>query len=267
MEMLLKGMDVVLTLLYAATTALYLLNFLRDEEERKTASFMLFGTIGLHVAYFALRGIHFGFFPLGSRPEFLSLVALGIMLAYAVVEGQQKQARTGVFFAAIAFVFQTFASVFMVYTDKHEILLENPMYAVHVIFLVFGVTSLAAGVLYSLMFVLMERQIRSRDLGRFFRHLPPLMQIEKMSRVSTFAGTANLGLGLLLGYLVGLTIPDFDFWNAKFIAADLAFVGYVVGLLWQRFRGLSGLQMAWGSIIWFAISLFAVGSIDHSFMQ
>lgn len=267
MEVVLKGLDVVLTLLYAATTVLYLLNFLRGDEERKAASLMLFTTIGVHVTYFALRWIHFGFFPLGSRPEFVSLVAVGILLAYAIVEGQQKQARTGIFFAAIAFIFQTLASVFMVYTDKHEILLENPMYAVHVIFLVFGVASLAAGVLYALMYVLMERQLKSRDLGRFFRNLPPLMQIEKMSRVSTLAGTANLGLGLLLGYLVGWTIPDFDFWNAKFIAADIVFIGYLVGLIWQRVRGMSGLQMAYGSIIWFGIFLVAVGGIDHSFMQ
>jgi ABC-type uncharacterized transport system permease subunit len=267
MELVLKSLDVVLTLLYAATTVLYLFNFLRDQDELRGASYALFGTVGLHAAYFVMRGFHFGFFPLGSRPEFLSLVALGILIAYAIVEGQQKQARTGVFFAGIAFVFQTIASVFMVYTDKHAILLENPMYAVHVIFLVFGVTSLAAGVLYAIMYILMERQLKSRDLGRFFRHLPPLMQIEKMSRVSTLAGTANLGLGLILGYLVGWTIPDFDFWSPKFVATDIIFVGYVVGLAWQRLRGMSGLVMSYGSLVWFAVFLVAVGGIDHAFMQ
>ncbi len=267
MELVLKSLDVVLTLLYAATTVLYLFNFLREEGELRAASHALFGTMGLHAAYFVLRGYHFGYFPLGSRTEFLSLVALGMLIAYAIVEGQQKQARTGVFFTSIAFIFQTIASVFMVYSDKHAILLENPMYAVHVLFMIFGVTSLAAGVLYAIMYILMERQLKSRELGRFFRHLPPLLQIEKMSRVSTLAGTANLGLGLALGYLVGLTIPDFDFWSPKFVAADIILIGYIAGLVWQRVRGMSGLAMSYGTLVWFGIFLVAVGGIDHAFMQ
>lgn len=267
MQPLLHILDVVLPLLYAGVTALYLQQFIKDRAAFFSARYILYGVIGLHVAYFVLRTIEFSYFPFGTKPEFLSFVALSIAAVYAFIERQQKQSRTGIFFATIALIFQLPASVFMDYSGKHPILLENPTYAIHVVFLILGLTALATGALYALMYVILSRQLKNRALGMFFKRLPPLASLERMSRIGTVAGTVLLGAGLGMGYLLALDLPGFNLFDPKFLIADGVWLGYAAGIVFARSRGLSGLQSAYLSLLWFAVFLASVAVANHSFQS
>jgi len=265
MQALLQVFDILLPLGYAAVFAVYLIQFFKDEQEMSSARYALLGLWCAHVLYFVLRGIHLEFIPLASKSEFLSLVALSITGVYGFIERTQKQTRTGAFFLAPALVGQSIASVFIGYSSKHPILLENPIYGIHAIMLVFGLTALAVGALYALMYVLMSRQLKARELGVFFKRLPPLMTLERMSRVGTVAGICLLGFGLMMGYLVALSVPDFPLTSTKIIITDIIWLGYVAGLVVSRVRGLSGMQVAWATMLWFTVLLVSVGVASHSF--
>jgi ABC-type uncharacterized transport system permease subunit len=263
---LLQILDILLPVGYAAVVGAYLVQFFRDEgDEMSSARFGLYALIAVHATYFVLRGIELGFMPFGTKADFLSLVALSIGIVYGVIEKTQAQSRTGAFFLVPAFAGQTIASVFVEYSKKHPLLLENPIYGVHVIFMVLGLTALAVGALYALMYVLLSRQLKARELGMFFKRLPPLMKLEKMSRVGTVAGVVVLGLGLGLGYMVGATIEEFNLMDPKFIVSDVIWLGYLAGVVIAKVRGLSGMQAAWATMIWFTIFLASVGVANHSF--
>lgn len=270
MQGLLEILDIALPLGYLAVFALYVREFLRGDPDEADDSAgnsraALYGLIAVHTTYFVLRGIELGFMPFGSKADFLSLVALSIGTVYAFIEQRQQHGQTGAFFVAPALVGQSIASVFMEYSTKHPLLLENPVYGVHVIFMVLGLTALAVGALYSVMFLLLSQQLRARELGMFFKRLPPLMKLERMSRLGTITGTALLGFGLGLGYLVGISIPDFDAFSPKIILTNVIWLGYLIGLLLSRVRGFSGVQMSWATMIWFTLFLISVGFADHSF--
>lgn len=265
MQAILQIFDVVLPLAYAGVFAAYLLQFFRDDQDTTAARYALMGLLGAHVLYFVLRGAHHHYLPLASKEEFLSMLALSVTGVYTLIERTQHQTRTGAFFLAPALFAQSVASVFMGYSTKHPILLENPVYGVHVVLLVFGLTALAVGALYALMYVLMSRQLKARDLGMFFKRLPPLATLEKMSKVGTIAGIALLGFGLLMGFLVGFSV-EVDLFNPKIIITNVIWLGYVAGFIVSRVRGLSGMQVAWATMLWFAVLLISVGATDHTFI-
>jgi len=266
MQQVLEYTDLFLPLIYAGLVGLYLKSFLNEEGDTKLARGLLIALLLVHGAYFVMRGAHFSYFPLGSKAEFFSWLAYSITAVYAALERQLKQSRTGVFFVSIALAFQTAASVFMEYDPKHPILLENPIYGVHVIFVLFGVTALAIGTLYATMFLLLNRQLKARELGLFFKRLPPLNTLDRMSRVGSLAGTVILGFGLVVGYMVALTLPaDFNFLDPKLLITDLVWAGYVVGVLLVRFRGLPSIRVAQLTIAWFGVFLVSVG-LGHSFL-
>lgn len=266
MMALLQVLHFILPVAYAAVFALYVREFSREgEEEAATPRRALWATLGIHASFFVLRGVELGFVPLASKADFLSLVTLGIATVYATIEHTQKRGRTGAFFIAPALVGQSISAVLMDYSKKHEVLLENPVFGVHVIFLVLGLTALAVGALYALMYVLMIRQLKARDLGVFFKRLPPLATLERMSKLGTVAGVVLLGLGVATGAVLGATIEGFDMWDPKIIVSIVIWLGYLAGLGVTRVRGLSGLQAAWITMVWFAIFLVSIGVANHSF--
>lgn len=260
-------LEFVLPIAYAAVFALYLRQFMRsdDAEESALPRRALYLLLSTHAVFFVMRGVELGFMPFASKADFLSLVALSIGIVYGFIEVSQKQGRTGVFFVAPALIGQSIASVLLTYDKKHPLLLENPIYGVHVIFLVLGLTALAVGALYALMYILMTRQLKARDLGVFFKRLPPLMKLDRMSRLGTGAGVALVGLGLGIGALLGTTIEGFNIFDPKIIVSFVIWFGYLAGVAVNKIRGMSGVQTAWITMIWFAIFLCSVGVANHSF--
>lgn len=269
MQSFLQIFDILLPLIYAAVLALYVWEFWRgDDQISKHARRGLYGLLAGHVAYLVARWIELGFFPLGSKAEFYSWLAISVVAAFAIVDRKLEQSRTGAFFIGISLVFQILASVFMTYETKHALLLENPIYALHVVFMIFGVTALAVGAIYALMHVLLSRQLKSRDLGVFFKRLPPLRTLERMSKISTVTGTVLLGLGLLVGYLVayGLEI-NYDLSDPKYMVTNSIWLGYVLGIIFVRSRGIPGLKLAYATVAWFVVLLVSVGVASHSFQH
>lgn len=264
----LQAFDVVLPVLYAANLGLYVREFVREDEvAHPIRRWSIPALLLLHGTYFVLRGSEFSYFPLGSKPEFFSWLAYSLVLVYAAVEKQLKQARTGMFFLAIALLFQTGASVFMEYSEKHALLLENPVYAVHVIFTVFGVTALAAGALYAVMYTILSRQLKKRELGLFFKKLPPLVMLDRSSRVGTVAGICLLGFGLGIGYMVALDVDAaVSLTDPKLMATNIVWLGYVLGALWVKVKGLPSMKVSWLTIVWFLVFLVSAGA-NHSFLK
>ena len=253
-----------LPLIYALAFGAYLIHFVRvgreggvEEQGRFAGTGLVVAGLVLHTLYFVLRGITLGFFPLGTKAEFLSLFALGVAAVYVVAERREGEANTGVFFLGIVLVLQILASALMGYGTQHPFLLENPTYSIHVIFMVLGFVGLSVGALYAMMYILLARQLKRHQLGVLFRRLPPLMGLERLSKTSTAIGVAALGLGIGLGYLVVWTSPGglegFSLDDPKIILADITWLAYVAGLIVVRWRGLGGLRVGWANVVAFSV--------------
>ncbi len=261
-------MEAMLPLLYAATLAAYVRHFVVDDEadEGFVGSTMLAITLALHAGYFGIRGVSFSAFPLASKAEFVSLLALSIAAVYAVIERGAKDAHTGAFFLGIATPFQILGSIWMEDPDKQQMLLEhptlqNPIYGVHVAALVLAFASLTVGVIYALMYLMLSRQLKSRDLGLVFKRLPALRTLQSMGNRSTVAGIALFGIGLILGHVVasvlGLQVNPFD---PKIVMMDLAWLVYVVGALIVGWRGASGRRIGHLSVGGYVVLMVVIAA-------
>ena len=251
MSAVLQIIEILLPLLYLVLTGLYARNFFNQEHEKKTARASLYGLLGTHLGYLTLLGVAQHAWPLGSMAEFLSVLSVSLTITYAITERAEEDSNTGMFFLGIASIFQVFSSVLMedLATKTHPLLLENPIYGIHVAFTVLGFAALAVGALDAVMYILLSRQLKSRELGLFFRRLPPLIRLETMSRIATITGIILLGIGLALGHFVAIYIlEDYNLWDPKIVIMDAAWAAYFVGFLVVKLRGLSGIRMGYLSL-------------------
>jgi HemX protein len=244
---LIQILEVLLPIFYGGTFALYFREFLQGRDaQRVLGPRALYATVGLHGLYLVMISVAFHHFPISSRAEFLSVTALCVGLLYAFLETRNKESQTGVFFVSIAFIFQLIASILIEHTTTHPLLHENPVYGIHVIFMVFGFAALAISALYALMYIMLARQLKSRHLGVIFQRLPPLNTLENMSKLATISGIILLGIGLGTGHFVALwVLEDFNLLDPKIIVTDIVWLAYVIGFVVARWRGLSGLRMAY----------------------
>jgi len=251
MSTVLQIIEIVLPLLYLGLTGLYARNFFDQEHEKRTARTGLYGLLGAHLGYLTLLGVAQHAWPLASMAEFLSVLSVSLTITYAITERAEEDSNTGMFFLGIASIFQVFSSVLMedITTKTHPLLLENPIYGIHVAFTVLGFAALAVGALDAVMYILLSRQLKSRELGLFFRRLPPLIRLETMSRIATLTGIALLGVGLGLGHFVAIYIlEDYNLWDPKIVIMDAAWAAYFVGFVVVKLRGLSGIRMGYLSL-------------------
>ncbi|TXD39319.1 hypothetical protein FRC98_02670 [Lujinxingia vulgaris] len=244
--------EIALPLAYMAIFALYVRRFVARKDrgdQRFWGSPLLYGTLGTHVAYLALRGVELNHFPVSSKGEFLSLLALAIGLIYALTERRHGEPNTGAFFVGLSAIAQTWSSLIIDPNTAHPLLHEHPVYGVHVIFILSGFVSLAISAIYALMYVLLARQLKSRELGALFRRLPPLNTLENMSRLATLAGIVLLGLGLFSGHFVAIyVLDDFSLLDPKIVITYVAWAAYAVAFIWAKLRKLSGLRMGYLSL-------------------
>jgi len=251
MELALTAANLALPVLYAACAVLYGRHFLDEsggvEFEGPT---LLYGTLAFHALYLTALGLHGLHFPVATASEFFCLLALSVGVTYSIAERWHRDANTGLFFVGIVFVFQLASTAMSGDPGSVPDRLRNPIFGIHVVLTVFGFAGLTVSSLYSLMYLLLNRQLKSRQLGLVFRQLPPLSTLEKMSKVATTSGVLLLGLGLALGHWVAFrrfTALEL-FQQPLIVIADVAWVGYLAGLLLARTRRLTGVRFGYASL-------------------
>lgn len=262
--MFLQTLEILIPLLYCVLFVAYLFVFVRSEEQVGFARYTKYSTITVHTFYLAFTGISLGYMPFAGKAEFLSLTALALLIVYAAIEKRLGQYKTGVFFVGIALVLAA-TSKALPKSETHSLLMENPTYGVHVVFMVLGFVSLALGAIYSLMYVLLQRQLKTKELGVFFKRLPPLFDLKRMSYIGTIAGVALLAFGMGLGFLLALTVEGFDLFDTKQLISYGVISGYILGILAVKFRGFSGVSIAYMTIGWFSILVVSIGLASHTF--
>lgn len=248
MSGVIQALEIFLPLSYALILGVYLREFFNAESRtsRFWGSPLLYGALAIHLGYLVIHSIHAHHFPVSTRAEFLSLVALSIGLVYAFAERKHHEAKTGIFFIPLMVIAQSWSSLLSEPPATHPLLHEHPVYAIHVIFTVFGFSALAVSAIYALMYILLSRQLKSRNLGLIFRRLPPLATLENMGRLATLGGVILLAIGLATGHLLAANaVENFTLFDPKIIITYIAWALYTMSFLLAKIRRISGLRMGY----------------------
>ncbi len=270
MTQTIKALNVLLPLLYGLALVLYALYFsTKQSATGKWALRLLFVGILVHLGYLVTKGIYFHYFPITNSFESFSLVAFDVAVIYLIIEGINKEGKTGLFFLSIVFLFQVVSSMFIENNGEHSDLLSNPMFGIHTTLTLLGVSALAVSAIYGLMYWMLAKEIKAHRFGAIYEGLPALETLEGMGRTASLAGLITLGLGIFLGHLWAYKILGYFFKaDPKIIITDLAWISYAVGWLIVWRKNLSGLRLSrwafWGFILFF-LSIVIVNMVGTSF--
>ncbi len=215
---------------------------------------MLMVLIVIHAAELITRHIALKTIPLSTTHDAFSFLAFSILFVYMMIEMGLQNRGAGLFILAFAFIFELVSTYNINWEPETNPLLQDPAFAIHASVSIMGYTALALSAIFALMYLMQNRNIKKRNLGKLFNQLPALNFLEKMSARSVLIGIVLLGIGILAGHiqaieLVGSFIPK----DLKVIITDVIWLFYLVGFIVAKTKKWRGLYMAYLSIFGFAI--------------
>lgn len=273
MTVFLSLANVALPVLYLMVFGFYLWLFRSDNPTpRRIASRFTAAVILFHLATEIARGIAYRRLPMGAPLEFVSALALAILITYLLIERRWRVKNTGFLPTGLAFVAQFVASALATTEPVSRPFLSDPGYAFHAVLVLLAYTALTLSFVYALLYLMLARQLGRHQFGLFFRRMPSLDVLERMSVTAVELGVPLLFASLVLGHLWMYSLADrvdpnmaaqLSPYDPKILVSWIILLGYVGGLAGYRFLGWRGRRMNVLAVSAFMLILVAMGFIRH----
>jgi cytochrome c-type biogenesis protein CcsB len=258
---------------YLLATAGYIAYFIKPEHKWTATASLWVTVLGflLHIAYFLLRWTESGRIPITSFFEAANFLGMGIVLVFLIMEFRFKIATLGSFMLPLVIVLM--APALILSGDIKEInpVLKSGWLGVHTSLAVLGDAAFAFAFIVSIMYLIQERQLKSKHLGAIFHRLPSLDIMDTLGYKALTFGWPLYTLGMLTGSIwANSAWGTYWSWDPKETWSLITWVIYLA-LLHLRTIGWRGRKMAFLSIIGFVfvlLSFFVVSRIEmgkHSF--
>jgi len=255
-SLLLNTLLHMLPVLYAVVFFDYVLVFFTEEPLiRRMARPLLWIAVVVNLIYFLTYTVFFEHIPLATVYQALGAVAFGLAITYLWVESRTNSPYTAPFILGLSLVLQIVHSEFPHFQRGVPEILQSKLFSLHVVFIVLGYSALAVAAVYSVLYLLLYRQMRNKTFGLVFRRMPPLETLDNMNFNALLVGFPFLLLATLLG-----TLWQFD---ARLVVSGVALVVYGGAIALRTLQGRRGSRLAYSSLAGFAILLFLTGF--HSF--
>ncbi|MBS0660796.1 MAG: cytochrome c biogenesis protein CcsA [Verrucomicrobia bacterium] len=226
-------------LLLACSTLCFLLGFARAlftlgagryQTSRFQFTVMLAG-FALQSAFLYVRGQEIGRCPLTNIFELLVFLSWATVVFYVVIGPTYRLSLLGAFTAPLAFALQTLAFVAGDTTPTRSTVPINAWLEAHAAFSILAYGAFLLAALAGAMFVIQDRQLKSRQLGASFFQLPPIQALGVANARLLLAGFVLLSIGMLAGFGVGQSPSPYKLgWS---IGVWLLY-GSVLLLRWRR---------------------------------
>ena len=265
--------SVITILLYAVGTVGFLIYVIRTEKviHRIAYGFLLAGflshTLGLAMLVSQLRQM-----PVTTLPQTFSLFAWAIVGSYLAFQLKFNIRILGTFVSPLAVVFMLLSSAIPGRVIPNSQLFKSFWLTLHVATMFIGMAIFALAFCAGIMYLLQERQIKSKSFGLLYRRLPSLEVLDSLNYVCLTFGFPLITIGLISGFVyAGAVWQSFWHWDPKEILSVVTWLIYAV-LLHERLAvGWRGRRAAIMAIIGFSVILVTfVGTsvileVHHSF--
>jgi len=243
--------------------AAYLVFFLSQKTPlRRWARFLLIGSWILQSGYIITRYMTVGSTPITTYHEAVFFFAWATTTAYLSFRWRYTVKNFGTFVSMLILgllIASSFASREIIPLEPALQSLWLPVHA--------GISLIAYGFLGlafcgGLMYLLQERELKSRKLGYFFSRLPSLEALDQLNSHCLAVGFAFLSLGMVTGIFWSKQAwGTYLRWNPKEVCSLLIWLIYLVQIH-QRFtvgwRGRRAAQMIVGGFAVVMITLWLV---------
>lgn len=187
-------------LLYVVGTLAYLLLlWIKGGPLSQVATAATVGGFAMHTAALLARLVTAGRPPLGNTYEILSFFAWATVLVYLILEVRFQRKIIGAFVLPIVLLTTLAAASVPKAPAGLSPSLQNAWIWVHVTFVVLGSAALALTCGVGLMYLLQERQLKSKSLGAMYYRLPSLDFLDGLGHRALLVGFPLLTAGLITG--------------------------------------------------------------------
>ncbi len=227
-----------------------------------------------HVLSIVLRGMEAQYLPITQRYEAFSfygaLVAAGFLIAYA----KYRISPLSVFVFPLIFVMTFIANLFYNPPPPIPGILRSNWIYIHIPLVFLGFTALFIAFTAAVMYLLQERELKSKHPTIFHDRLPSLELSDDLAYKSLAIGFPLITLGIISGALWAQAVAGLSW--AKDIKVLLSFFTWFVYLLLIHYRliaGWRGKKAAYLAIVGFIgvlltfLAASPLGSGFHSFYQ
>ncbi len=203
----------------------------------------LFLTAILHLVYLHLLIAQNGYPPIASVFQLMTTIAFTLLVTYLFIELSTGVIETGFFVLSVALLFQITSSWFIEDVGEASENLKHPILSLHVVSALLGYSAIAIAGIYSLLYLMLLKQIQTNRYGLLFERLPNLELFEKMSYNAVLFGFFFLTVAFIAGaiWIPKTTISLVDF---KLIGTIVVWAIYGIGLLFRERLALQGKRMA-----------------------
>jgi HemX protein len=248
--------EVVLPILYVLITYMYAVTFFgHDAISERWKSRGLLLTVVIHFIYVGLHTAEYSRCMVTTPFEIMSLIAFTLVLTYAIIEFRTGEKGTGLFILALATMFEITSTIVMKLSDPNVAnpVLSNMGIGLHVTLAIFGYAGFALSAMYSVMYLMMYRELKRGSTGSAYRNLPSLEGLERMTVVPAIVGFAFLTISIVLGLLwLPKLYMDFSWLDPKLLSTGVVWLLYLALLLARYVLRIEGKRIVLMSLCGFA---------------
>lgn len=213
----------------------------------------------LQTVFLSLRGNALGRCPLTNLFEVLIFLAWSVALFYMVVGPAYRLSLMGAFTAPLVFLIQIFALLAPI-DYRHPVKFPpNSWLEFHASISLIAYGAFALACIAGVMYLVQERQLKTRQLHSIFYRLPPLSDLFAAITRLLWWGFALYTLGLASGFFIGQPLP-----RVQMICAFGVWVLYAAILQGRHWRRLAPKRVAALCILGFSVALTLLWGITFS---
>ncbi len=210
----------------------------------------------LQTAFLSVRGNAIGRCPITNLFEVFVFLAWSIALIYMLVGPAYRLSLMGAFTAPLVFAIQAFALVAPIDVPHQTQTHANGWLEFHASMSMIAYGAFALTCVAGLMYLVQERQLKTRQLHSVFQHLPPLHDLFAAITRLLWLGFALYTAGLVSGFFTGQPLPLIK------MACALSVWVFYGAILWGRhLRRIAPKRIAALSVVAFTAAVTVLWGI------
>lgn len=254
--------------LYLGASVAYLIFLLVSSSNRAVVGFwIVVAGFVAHSLSLLHRAIFSGFFPLGTTFDALSFLAWLIVALFLVLRYREPSPMFGAVVTPVASVLMLVGSALSYQVSQPLVpVLQSWWLPIHVVLAVAGNAVFALMAIGGLMYMLQERLIKTKRIGRIHRLLPSLEVLDRINRQGLPLGFFFLTLGIISGALwAGSAWGAYWSWDPKETWSLITWFAYAVMVHQRMALGWRGKRAAMMALLGFGLVMFTFLGVNAFF--
>lgn len=264
MSNILDGLAIVF---YALSTTYFALRFYwKKENTQKVASLFLQLGFVTHAIDLLVVALERHRFPATNLPEaFWALTCLTVFLFLIVFQNRSKEAGA-IVLLPITILSILLKLLFPGVDEKMEPVLTAGWIYIHIPLMILSVASLTISFLTAIMYLIQEKQLKSKKPSFFLDRLPSLEAADAISYKSLWLGFFLLTLGMVTGMIWSKYLRHVYWnWDSKEIWAVITWALYAILLHGRMLSAWRGRKAAYLAIVGFLLIVFTFAGVSLLF--